>query len=314
MPVTTMILAPNPVQQFTDSSGNLLVGGLLYLYAAGTTTKQAAFTSSGGGTALPNPVVLNARGEVAASSAGTSCGLWLDPTLSYKMVLAPATDTDPPSNPFWTVDNVVSPQSAILAALATYEASVGGTPVGSMMSYAGATRPAGWLLCYGQAISRTTYAALFAAIGIAYGSGDGSTTFNVPDRRGRASIGADNMGGAAANRVTNAVSGVNAALVGASGGSQNAQQDTLTAANVVNSIVTDNGHLHPYTPCTDGGTGTSAGGRAGVPAATENTSTAYTGIAVTTTVTTTVTSGLTGTSQNMMPVLVDNVIIYTAVP
>lgn len=50
--------------------------------------------------------------------------------------------------------------------------------------------PAGWLLCDGAAISRTTYATLFAAIGTAFGAGDGSTTFNVPDLRGRAPIGA----------------------------------------------------------------------------------------------------------------------------
>lgn len=62
-------------------------------------------------------------------------------------------------------------------------------PPGAMMAYAGATAPTGWLLCDGSAVSRTTYADLFAAIGTAYGSGDGSTTFNVPDMRGRAPIG-----------------------------------------------------------------------------------------------------------------------------
>lgn len=75
-------------------------------------------------------------------------------------------------------------------------------PVGSMVAYGGATAPSGWLLCYGQAVSRTTYALLFAAISTAYGVGDGSTTFNLPDKRGRVSLGKDNMGGASANRVT----------------------------------------------------------------------------------------------------------------
>ena len=57
---------------------------------------------------------------------------------------------------------------------------------GSIMAYAAATVPAnyGWLLCNGQAVSRTTYSALFEAIGTTYGAGDGSTTFNVPDLRG----------------------------------------------------------------------------------------------------------------------------------
>jgi microcystin-dependent protein len=65
-------------------------------------------------------------------------------------------------------------------------------PAGSVQMFAGSTIPTGWLLCDGRstAISRTTYAALFAAIGTTYGSGDGSTTFNLPDMRSRMPIGA----------------------------------------------------------------------------------------------------------------------------
>jgi microcystin-dependent protein len=74
-------------------------------------------------------------------------------------------------------------------------------PSGVVAPFAGSSAPSGWLLCYGQAISRTTYAALFTAISTTYGSGDGSTTFNIPDLRGRAVFGADNMGGTAANRL-----------------------------------------------------------------------------------------------------------------
>lgn len=57
-------------------------------------------------------------------------------------------------------------------------------PPGTVLSYAGASAPAGFLLCDGAAVSRTTHAALFAAIGTSFGAGDGSTTFNVPDLRG----------------------------------------------------------------------------------------------------------------------------------
>lgn len=60
---------------------------------------------------------------------------------------------------------------------------------GEIRGYGGATAPSGWLLCQGQAVSRVTYANLFAAIGTAFGAGDGSTTFNVPDGRGRTLIG-----------------------------------------------------------------------------------------------------------------------------
>ena len=64
-------------------------------------------------------------------------------------------------------------------------------PTGSIIPFAGKTAPEGWLFCQGQAVSRTTYAQLFAVIGTTYGSGDGSTTFNVPDLRGRVAVGAE---------------------------------------------------------------------------------------------------------------------------
>lgn len=63
-------------------------------------------------------------------------------------------------------------------------------PTGSIVMSGGAATPDGWLPCNGAAVSRTTYAALFAVIGTAFGAGDGSTTFALPDLRGRAPIGA----------------------------------------------------------------------------------------------------------------------------
>lgn len=61
--------------------------------------------------------------------------------------------------------------------------------IGQVTAFAGSTAPNGWLLCDGSAVSRTTYAKLFAVIGTTYGTGDGSTTFNVPDLRGRFPLG-----------------------------------------------------------------------------------------------------------------------------
>lgn len=72
---------------------------------------------------------------------------------------------------------------------------------GIIVPYGGSSAPTGWLMCYGQAVSRTTYANLFTVIGTTYGAGDGSTTFNLPDIRGRMVIGPDNMGGGTAGRV-----------------------------------------------------------------------------------------------------------------
>ena len=98
---------------------------------------------------------------------------------------------------------------------------------GMLMPYAGLTAPSGWLLTYGQEVSRTTYADLYTAIGTTYGVGDGSTTFNLPDLRGRVVAGQDDMGGTSANRLTTAESGINGDTVGASGGNESV---TLTSA------------------------------------------------------------------------------------
>ncbi len=74
-------------------------------------------------------------------------------------------------------------------------------PPGILSPYAGSSAPTGWLLCDGIAVSRTTYSTLFSIIDTTYGAGDGSTTFNVPDMRGRLPLGLDNMGGTSAGRV-----------------------------------------------------------------------------------------------------------------
>ena len=71
---------------------------------------------------------------------------------------------------------------------ATIKAGVehfGGFPSGTMIAFAGKSVPDGWLLCNGALVSRTTYAKLFAAIGTAWGAGNGSTTFKLPDADGR---------------------------------------------------------------------------------------------------------------------------------
>jgi microcystin-dependent protein len=115
----------------------------------------------------------------------------------------------------------------------------GSGPTASIISYAGSSAPTGYLLCDGAAKSRTTYAALYAALGGAdspYGQGDGSTTFNVPDLRGRVIAGQDDMGEASANRLTTAKSGVNGDNLGATGGSEDHQ---LTIAEIPSHRHTD---------------------------------------------------------------------------
>lgn len=94
------------------------------------------------------------------------------------------------------------------------------SPVGVIVDFAGDNAPVGWLLCFGQEVNRSTEAALFAVLGIKFGAGNGSTTFNLPDLRGRIGVGKDNMGGTGAERVTAAGSGIDGNTVGAAGGVQ----------------------------------------------------------------------------------------------
>lgn len=68
-------------------------------------------------------------------------------------------------------------------------------PTGMVASFALTSAPTGWLECDGSAVSRTTYNTLFAALGVIYGNGDGSTTFNLPDYRGRFLRGYDHGAG-----------------------------------------------------------------------------------------------------------------------
>jgi len=67
-------------------------------------------------------------------------------------------------------------------------------PSGVIMHYAGASAPTNWLICDGTAVSRSTFAALFTIIGTTYGAGDGSTTFNLPDMRGKIAVGKHTSG------------------------------------------------------------------------------------------------------------------------
>ena len=66
---------------------------------------------------------------------------------------------------------------------------IGAAPIGSIITWTTAAAPRGWLVCDGSAISRTTYSDLFAVVGTTYGVGDGSTTFNLPDLKGRVPVG-----------------------------------------------------------------------------------------------------------------------------
>lgn len=104
-----------------------------------------------------------------------------------------------------------------------------GLPAGTIVQWPGATPPANWLICDGSAVSRSTYASLFSAIGVQYGTGDGSTTFNLPNLKGRVAVGLDS-----AQTEFN--------TLGETGG---AKTHTLTASEMPS-------HTHTGTTSTDG--------------------------------------------------------------
>jgi microcystin-dependent protein len=117
-------------------------------------------------------------------------------------------------------------------------------PIGGGMPFFLPTAPnSSFVFPFGQAISRTTYSVLLASMSTTFGAGDGSTTFNLPDLRGRVLAGKDDMGGSAASRLTATYFGTSAAALGAVGGGES---HALTTAEMPahSHGVTDSGHTH----------------------------------------------------------------------
>lgn len=105
-----------------------------------------------------------------------------------------------------SIESVIPSNATALNKLATMsDIGGGGIPTGIITPYGGSTPPTGWLLCQGQAVSRDEYADLFGVIGTAYGAGDGSTTFNVPDLRETVPVGSGTRGSGVATHDTYSV-------------------------------------------------------------------------------------------------------------
>lgn len=113
--------------------------------------------------------------------------------------------------------------------------AVNSVPTGTVVPFAGPSAPNGWLFANGQAVSRTTFVTLFGTIGTTYGAGDGSTTYNLPDLRGRSPFGVDAMGGAtAANRLGSNSSAGGFASTAALGSASGSQVHTPVVAEMFN--------------------------------------------------------------------------------
>lgn len=149
-------------------------------------------------------------------------------------------------------------------------------PTGGMVMWGTASAPSGYLLCNGSAVSRSTYSALFAVVGTAFGSGDGSTTFNLPDFRDRFPVGAGTTYSA-----------------NSTGGSK----DAIVVSHTHTATVTDPGHVHLIGfQSIDAGSdygSTASGNTAG-----SQTQSATTGVTVSNS-----TTGSSGTNANLPPYL-----------
>lgn len=162
-----------------------------------------------------------------------------------------------------------------------------GVPTGGLVMWSTASAPSGFLLCDGSAVSRSTYAALFAIVSTTFGSGDGSTTFNVPNYTNRMPYGT---------------------TIGATGGSANAT--LVSHTHTATSTVTDPGHFHGLWVDNDSA-GSAGGGTRPLRREfldNDQINTAYTGITV---ATTNSTEGSSATNANLPPYLGINFIIKT---
>lgn len=189
-------------------AGQPIVGATLQVYITGGTTPASIFADSLGATAITNPQTSDSAGRFYAQSTT----IWADESQGYDLLVtypaggstsytgvytlgAPVNTSGFLANPNVALTGVpTAPTAAVNNAssqIATTQFvqnalnAISIVPSGVVQMFAMTALPSGWLVCNGAAVSRTTYAALFGAIGTTYGTGDGTTTFNLPAAQGQ---------------------------------------------------------------------------------------------------------------------------------
>lgn len=159
----------------------------------------------------------NVTASKIANGAINSAAKISDAIITFAKLAAAAIADEAAARAGVATDLLMTPERV---AQAIDELTDSGVPSGAMMFWPGASTPTGWLQCYGQAISRSTYAGIFAALGTTHGTGNGSTTFNLPDGRDVVFVGKGDMGGAARGLLTVAGSGMDSDVLGFQGGAE----------------------------------------------------------------------------------------------
>lgn len=164
-----------PLSVILGNDGNPLANGTIESYAAGTSELLPTFADAALTVENDNPLTINGYGRVSVFVAAG---------VAYKLVLKSSSGAL-----IRTEDGLLVPFFA-----AAPEAEV--VPAGTIVDFAGTLLPAGWVWADGTAYPRAdaVYAALFAAIGTTFGAGNGSTTFNVPNAKGRFRLGRADAG------------------------------------------------------------------------------------------------------------------------
>jgi microcystin-dependent protein len=208
-----------PRQQIVDTIGRPIAGAKAYFYSPGTLTSKQVYSDAALTAPHSTPVVADSYGRFPVIYYGSG---------QYKVAIYDASDVS-----IYVADNIDPSISSSVTSLSIAQGGTGATTagvaltnlgaasvadvtalaaevsdfvsgvlfVGELRMFAKVTVPTKWLICDGTAISRTVYATLFAAIGTAFGVGNGSTTFNVPDFRGEGVRGYDAGRGIDSGRV-----------------------------------------------------------------------------------------------------------------
>lgn len=203
-----------------------------------TAIESGAITAAPGSNSRYDLVCLRINDPNAGGAAGSTATIVVTAGVVAAVPTVPVT---PPSSLLLAVIGpITSGTGSITNAIITDARLLAGrrcTP-GTIEETANAVEPNGWLFANGAAKSRAVYARLFAHIGTTFGAGDGSTTFNMPDYRGRVGVGLDNMGGTDAGRLT---------VANALGGVGGAELHTLTTAELAAHAHVQNAHNHAIT-------------------------------------------------------------------